>query len=150
MMELEPSVLMPPVQLSTVPIVLFSIEQHRHPEVEAEIDYCRDPSAPTGYGREPIYRECLIPRDGHFPFLIKKILGQVRPPKSDEEILVQALNDEFAQLRRDGLLGDVVILHDSLYALITRNLASGEFVDPMEIVFDFPHPAQPSSGATLG
>jgi hypothetical protein len=100
MKQIEPSVLLPTVQLSTVPMILYSIEQHRHPDAVAEMDYRRDPSVSTGYGREPIYRECFIRREGHFPLLIEKILGHVQPPKSDEEIVVQALNNEFAQLRR--------------------------------------------------
>src|ERR1700734_760791 len=115
MKELDPSVLMPPVQLSTVPMVVFSIEQHRHPEVEAEIDYrflawCQ--------AHQPVYLECYIPRDGHFPFLIGRILRDFPPPQTEQENFTQTLNDEFARLRKDGALGDVVILDESVYAVI--------------------------------
>jgi hypothetical protein len=130
MAEVERSVLLPPVELSTVAVRIFSLAADLPPDVEAEIDYFFGHTAPS---EETSYRECFVPTEGHFPMLFEKVLGEVGASRADMEKLRSALNEELSQLRKAGILGNVV-LPESLYQLVERKLASGKFREPMDLV----------------
>ena len=130
MAELERSVLLPPVELATLPIQVFSFTADLPPDVEAEIDYFYGRAFPS---EETFYRECFAPTEGHFPMLFEKVLGEAEMSQADLEKLKSALNEELCQLRTAGILGNVV-LPESLYHLVERKLASGKFREPMDLV----------------
>jgi hypothetical protein len=124
------SVLLPPVKLCTVAAEVFSIEMNLPPDVEAEIDY-RFGTAPED--AEFLYRECFLPTEGHFPLLTETLVAS-RADELDPELVSLALQVEFSKLRARGVLGNIVLLRESIYAFIKRKLDSGVISSPMEIV----------------
>jgi len=130
------SVLLPPVTLSTTAAEVFSIQMNLPPDVEAEIDYRGAP--PTDVRKRPdfhYYRECFIPTEGHFPLLSKELLRSSTLSGPDLASFPRLLQDELSKLREQGVLGNVVLLRQSIHAFVKQKLDSGEFSQPMEIAF---------------
>ncbi len=138
------SMLLPTVTLSTIAAEVFSIQMNLPPDVEAEIDYFGTP--PTDFRRYSAtrYRECFIPTEGHFPLLSEELLRTSNLSGPDQKNFAHLLQRELSQLREDGVLGNVVLLRQTIRVFIKEKLDSGEFSQPMEIAFLPPDSARRS------
>jgi hypothetical protein len=121
-------------------VELFSIQMNLPPDVEAEIDYQGRGAAEPSASPDILYRESYIPNEGHFPLLCEELIRATSPPKPDQTNFAGALQEELSQLRRDGVLGNVVLLRESIYVLVKQKLDSGEFSSPMQCAFSRSQP----------
>ena len=132
------SALLPPVTLSTTAAEVFSIQMNLPPDVEAEIDFRGAIPADIRNAFPFLYRECFIPTEGHFPLLSEELLRTSNLSGPDRERFPRLLQDELSELRGDGVLGNVVVLRQTIAVFIKQMLDSGEFSQPMEIAFASP------------
>ena len=119
--------LLPPVALSSTVADVFSIQMNLPPDVEAEIDYRGGPPTDGRKYPDTLYRECFIPTEGHFPLLSEELLCASNLSGPDGERFHRLLQAELLKLREDGVLGNVVLLRQTIHAFIKQKLDSGEF-----------------------